>query len=259
MSVDRKTQIIRAFDRAEHYDSHAHVQKIVAQRLAQRIAGLDIDLALPAWEIGCGTGFLTEAILERRPDLKLTISDIAPAMVDRVRLRIGEKPTLRYATIDGEQPEVAPDGGYGLIASSLAFQWFDDLQLSIARFQAMLAPGGWLVFTTLAAGTFVEWRTAERDAGRTISTRDYPTADAMRASCPENCGMEINIYPLTAVHPDGMAFLRGLKAIGADTAWQSAEPQPSKSLRKAVALLEHSHENGVQVTYEIAEVVVRRK
>jgi malonyl-CoA O-methyltransferase len=42
-------------------------------------------------EIGCGTGFLSEALLARLPAASLTATDIAPAMLERARQRLGAR------------------------------------------------------------------------------------------------------------------------------------------------------------------------
>ena len=143
MPANRKSRIVRAFDRADGYDAHARVQRVAAARLAAHIERLEIDPSLPALEIGCGTGFLTQRL--RAP--RLLATDIAPAMVERARARIPTRPELSFAVLDGEQPGTAPHGRYGLIASNLAFQWFADLPAAVSRLAALLAPGGRLVFT----------------------------------------------------------------------------------------------------------------
>src|SRR3546814_16589572 len=68
--------------------------------------------------------------------------------------------TLFRSAMDGEQPCFAEHVRFDLICSSLAFQWFDDLHASVARLARWLAPGGYLAFTTMADGSFAEWRVA---------------------------------------------------------------------------------------------------
>ncbi len=253
MPESRKSRITSAFDGAQAYDANARIQLVVANRLAGRLAGLPIDHELPALEIGCGTGFLSEALLEAFPDLALTLSDIAPSMVDRARARLGKRPGLSYAVVDGEHPGVPPAGGWGLIASSLAFQWFEHPGGAIARMVATLAPGGWLGFSTLGAGSFAEWTSALAEAGLSGLTRAYPDADALRDLCPSGTEVAIETYHLSEAHADGLAFLRGLRAIGAATPWEG-KGSPAR-LRHAIARFEAG---GAAVGYEIAEVFVRK-
>ncbi|MGE3747898.1 MAG: methyltransferase [Sphingomonadaceae bacterium] len=254
MTLSRKDRIARAFDRAEDYDGEAEIQRIVATRLAERVLALNLDPSLPALEIGCGTGFLTEALLAARRDLALTISDIAPAMLDRARARIGERPNLRYALIDGEAPAL-PAARFGLIVSSLAFQWFEHPLQSIERLIPALTPGGRLAFSTLGAGSFREWTDAQQQAGLVGLTRDYPHADLFSGIASEACEVDVNGYSLEQKHADGKSFLRSLRAIGAHARWRDDAPAPTGRLRHAITLFE---QKGATISYEITEVVIRR-
>src|SRR3546814_17743195 len=65
VAMARKQAIRQAFGSATRYDQEAHVQREVAIRLAERIAGLSLPPNPRILEIGCGTGFLTSALQER--------------------------------------------------------------------------------------------------------------------------------------------------------------------------------------------------
>ena len=146
-----KQRICEAFDGASAYDDHAMVQRQVAAEVARRI------LALPppsrVLEIGCGTGLLAAAIGGALADADWLMTDIAPAMVARSRLRFAGDPRFRFALLDGEEPERA-GGPFDLVCSSLAVQWFQRPEQSLLRLFRLLRPGGRLVFSTLADGTF---------------------------------------------------------------------------------------------------------
>src|SRR3546814_10718433 len=76
-------------------------------------------------------------------------------MAARCREGLGEgRGRFRYVAMDGERPCFAPDVRFDLVCSSLAFQWFHDLEGAVASLCALLAPGGHLAFTTLAEGSF---------------------------------------------------------------------------------------------------------
>jgi len=250
----RKERIVRAFGQAEGYDSHAVIQREAARRLADSIAAYVPRPAGPALEIGCGTGMLSSAMLAHWPDLQLTVTDIAPAMVERARTRLGPRASVDFAVADGEDPPAVTDG-WGLILSSLAFQWFDRLDEALARLYDRLARGGWLCFATLGADTFREWRDARAAAGLADATRSYPDAGNWGALVPAGCEYRVERYLLTEQHADGFAFLRGLKAIGAATAWNDDRGASPRGLRRAVSLLEAG---GCAVTYDIAQLMIRR-
>lgn len=200
--------IVHAFDRAADYDSHAAIQREAAARLADRVAALVLPAHPRVLEIGCGTGLLGEALVDRLPGARWLMTDLAPAMIERARGRFAGRADIDFAVMDGEAPDVA--GPFDLIVSSLAMQWFADLAGSIARLRALLAPGGRIAFTTMAAGSFAEWRAAHGllPAG----TPDYPTRETLSAA-----GLDVTIETLIEQHPDAGHFLHSVKGIGAGT------------------------------------------
>ena len=93
-----------------------------ARRLAEDIARLDLPPRPRILEIGCGTGLLTRELARRLGPADWMLTDISPAMLEIARLGPRRK-AARYAALDGEHPDALP-GGYDLICSSLAVQWF---------------------------------------------------------------------------------------------------------------------------------------
>ena len=200
--------IASAFDRAADYDSHAAIQREAAVRLADRIATLPLPRHPRVLEIGCGTGLLGAALVDRLPGARWLMTDLSPAMIERARSRFAGRPEIDFAVMDGEAPDVS--GSFDLIVSSLAMQWFADLPASVARLREMLALGGWIAFTTMAAGSFAEWRAAH-DA-LPAGTPDYPTREALAAT-----GLDVSIETLIERHADARHFLHSVKGIGAGT------------------------------------------
>lgn len=255
MATHRKPAIARAFDRAEDYDAHAIVQRAAAKRLAELIADLP---ALPkprALEIGCGTGFLSARLIPSLPGCELILSDLSDAMVRRTRAAVGDLGNVRFLVMDGERPALRPRPDFGLICSSLAFQWFDDLGGAIAGLVERLAPGGHLAVATLSAGTFAEWRVAHARSGLPPATRDYPSTAEIAALCPPGMPARIETQTLVEHHRDGRAFLRGLKAIGAHTPWEPRRPLPAGAMRRVLQAFE---QGGASATYQIAHVILRK-
>ncbi len=232
--------VAAAFDRAADYDRHAIVQRRVAETLAERIAALPLPPAPRVLEIGCGTGLLGVALVERLPGARWLMSDIAPAMVERARLRFGKRSEIRFATMDGERPDAA--GPFDLICANLAAQWFADLPAAVARLRALLSPQGRLAFTTLTAGSFAEWRQAHR--GLPCGTRDYPSAAALAA-----LGLDVRVDRHVLHHADAAEFLRGVKAIGAGTPKPGHRPLAPAALRQVMARFEA---DGARATYAVA-------
>jgi malonyl-CoA O-methyltransferase len=239
--------IAAAFDRAETYDQHAEVQRRVAAALAARVAALPLPARPRILEIGCGTGLLGLELIERLPGADWIMTDIAPAMIDRARTRFGRREGIRFAVMDGERPDCT--GPFDLVVSNLALQWFRDLPASVAQLRGLLAPGGWLAFTTLAAGTFAEWRAAHGDLPP--ATLDFASGAELAA-----LGLDVSIDETLISHGSARAFLHGLKALGAGTPRPGHRPLRPAELR---AVIERFERAGAPARYVVATCLYRRE
>lgn len=255
-SLARRARIGAAFAGARDYDHHARVQHRVALALAQLLATLPLPPAPRLLEIGCGTGFLTAELASRWPGAPLLVTDLAPAMVERCRARIGEVPGCAFRILDGEQGERPAAAPFDLITSSLAFQWFEDLPAALAHLGAWLAPGGTLAFTTLLVGTFAEWQAAHAGLGLTAGTPRFPSADELAVMIPPGLTHEMAIDTLVEPQGSARAFLHGLKALGAGTAAAGYQPLAPGALRQAMARYEAA---GATATYEVATCLLTRE
>jgi len=234
-------RIARAFDAALAYDAHAVVQRQVADWLAERI----VAVASPAprvLEVGCGTGFLTSATLPRlvRPDWLMT--DIAPAMLAR---GLATNPAARGLVMDGERPDLPDETPFDLIVSSLAVQWFGDLESGLRRLAGLLAPGGRMLVTTLVAGTFAAWHEAHRAEGFVAGSPVYPPVEAL--------GWPVEIRRFEQRHGSAADFMRALRAIGAGTPRDGHRPIPPGAMRRIARRFEAG---GAVATYEVALIEI---
>ncbi len=237
--------IARAFDRAADYDAYAAIQREAAVRLADRVAALPLPSRPRVLEIGCGTGLLGAALVDRLPGACWRMTDLAPTMVERARSRFTGRPGIHFAVMDGEAPDVP--GPFDLIVSNLAMQWFADPPGSVARLRRMLAPGGWIAFTTMAAGSFAEWRDAH--GALPAGTPDYPTHDALTAT-----GLDVSIETLIERHTDARQFLHSVKGIGAGTPRPGHRPLTPAQLHAVMARFEAA---GCVASYVVATCLGR--
>ncbi len=229
---DRRGRVAAAFGRAEGYEGAADVQRAMAETLAGRIAGTALPPHPRILELGCGTGFLTRALAAAIGPACWTVSDIAPAMIERARVALNLD--ADYRVIDGEAVDPAL-GHFDLIASNMAFQWFADLSGGIARLADRLAPGGLLAFSTMAAGSFAEWRAALSAEGLDAGMAVYPDRDALSALAPLGWQAEVEVVDMPEQHDDARHFLGRLKAIGAGTPAPGYRPVTAAALRRAMA------------------------
>ncbi|MET0588192.1 MAG: methyltransferase domain-containing protein [Novosphingobium sp.] len=251
-----KLRVAGAFNAATDYAAYAKVQHHVATDLADSIAALAYVSAkqhdLRLLEIGCGTGFLTQALLSRGIGGRWVVTDIAPGMITRCAETVSGhgNALLEFATMDGEAPlPEIQQGSCDLICSSLAFQWFGDLSRSLARLTDLLAPGGVLAFTTLLDGTFHEWEQAHCALGLASGGLAYPGPEQLAASFPPGGTLTITERVESERHADARAFLRSVKRIGAGTSSAGRKPLLPAELRRVMARFEVS---GATATYRVA-------
>jgi malonyl-CoA O-methyltransferase len=225
------------------------VQWLVASRLAERIEAAPLPRQSRILEIGCGTGFLSARLADAFPDGELLLTDVAASMLERCRARVGQRP--RYLVLDGERPQ-GLEGGFDLIASSLALQWFVDLRGGLDRLTGLLAPGGRMMFATLGRKTFNEWREAHSALGLVCGTPQYPGVEAFPwpADAQHVMAEELIRQP----YDDGHDFVRSLKALGAGEPAPGHQPLSAGSFRRLL----NSLSGEFSATYHILYGEIRR-
>jgi malonyl-CoA O-methyltransferase len=200
-------------------------------------------------EVGCGTGFLTQEAWPRldRPDWLMT--DIAPGMLARGLARM---PGLRGRVMDGERPDLPGEAGFDLIVSSLAVQWFTDLEAGLERLAALVRPGGRMLVTTLAQGTFAAWHDAHRAEGYAAGSPAYPSTEALAAMALP--GLDVTLRRFEQRHGSAADFMRALRAIGAGTPREGHRPIPQGAMRRIARWFEAA---GAVAAYEVALIELR--
>lgn len=164
-------RVERAFRRGfASYGAEARVQRVVAARLAQLLARAGAPGRFAqGFEIGCGTGNLTRALMARAHFDALMLNDLVPEVAPAgFAMRAGDAMAVAW-------PET-PD----LIASASAIQWLASPEALIARAGAALAPGGWLALASFGPGQFAELAALGSRAG----APGLRGADALAAALP---------------------------------------------------------------------------
>lgn len=124
-----------------------------AAGLAQRIGEIIADWSprtqrLDVFEIGCGTGICTRAILSQRAALHITAVDSAPQMLDQARVNLAdgiEKGSVTLAANDALSAlRALSDSSVDVVASNYAIHNFDaDYRAAaIAEIHRVLRRGG---------------------------------------------------------------------------------------------------------------------
>jgi malonyl-CoA O-methyltransferase len=265
----RITGIRRQFNRSAEgsYDIHADVQRLMADRLAKSILGWKSKShadELNILEIGCGTGNLTEILVNQWPAASITALDIAPAMITVAEQRINSNSNTRFLHADVEAwASEAPTDSFDLIVSNACFQWLSHPWQTLKHMQRILRTGGLLVFTTFGPDTFRELHQAfdgvyrsngmepQRHGLSFLSTAQWN--NVLREAGFSNIQCKQDIQKETYISPRD--FLLSVKAMGASTS--EATTISGLSSRRLFTDMykeyedKHSIQGGVVATYEL--------
>jgi trans-aconitate 2-methyltransferase len=105
------------------------------------VGWLDLDGDERVLDAGCGTGQVTERLLERLPDGEVVALDGSPSMIDQARERLGED-RVRYLVHDLLDP--IPIEPVDAVLSTATFHWVPDHDRLFANLAEVLEPGGQL-------------------------------------------------------------------------------------------------------------------
>lgn len=251
--VTWKEKVARRFNAASTtYDEAATPQRHLALHLANTIQTQSLPRNPVVLEVGCGTGFLTEALAPALQPALWHATDIAPQMVWACLNRM--KPyavTLEGRCMDGEAPDLLP-GTVDLVVSGMTAQWFSDHVGALHRLHDLLHPGGLLAMTLPGAGTFSEWRTLCERAGVQAALPPGPSRQDLEAQLPR---AQISTLTIPVLCPDLVGFLDHLRHTGARTAPPGTDPMTTAQMR---CLVQMTRGRPLTMTYEILTVLWSR-
>lgn len=154
-----KERLSRQFDRsASTYDEHATIHKHMAHRI---LLSLKEQIPDPGkiLEIGCGTGYLTQLIIDHYPQAMVTAVDISQKMIEMAKEKLVSTSPVQFMVGDAERMDWVKQGPFDLIVSNATLHWLNTPLQSISNCFQALKPDGWLVASTYGPDTFHELST----------------------------------------------------------------------------------------------------
>lgn len=148
-----------AFDRnAFRYDQEAIVQRRMALQLASLLP--EGKTFRQVFEFGCGTGFLTEALLQRIHSSNLLLNDLSERMLERAVERISPHVAKTQVSVKPYPGDIErmPIPQSSLIASSASLQWLSNPLALLTRCWLALEAGGYLLIATFGEENLRELR-----------------------------------------------------------------------------------------------------
>lgn len=211
-AIDKR--IRRAFsDAAMQYDILSSMQKEIGRELVKKLEALeDSRLIL---DVGMGTGWMTNRLMNLFPDAKVVGIDSAVGMIQEARKKYEN---LNSINADAR---VLPfkSGQFDIVISNLAYQWVSDLKKAFAETHRLLREDGTFCVTMFGHGTLKELFTS-LDAVNDKKVIVHRLADrAMIEAALDSVSfrdIEIETETIKVHFPDMLSLVKWLKDIGAN-------------------------------------------
>lgn len=137
------------------YDRISATMEALGRDVLGRLELSGDELVLDA---GCGSGRITETLLERLPRGRVIAVDESPSMIEAARRRLGERAELRVLDLLELELSEPADA----ILSTATFHWIGDHPRLFARLHGALRPGGHLVAQCGGRGNIEKLRARAR-------------------------------------------------------------------------------------------------
>ncbi|MFH1541403.1 MAG: malonyl-ACP O-methyltransferase BioC [Elusimicrobiota bacterium] len=139
---------------ADHYDDYCSVQNHSAKVLVSKIKkNKSASSGEKILDIGCGTGNYTLLLKEKFIDANIKAVDISNKMVEIASKKTADN-KIEFVVADAEIMEL--DEKFDIITSNASFQWFLNLEKSLAKYKKLLGNGCVIIFSIFGPKTFYE-------------------------------------------------------------------------------------------------------
>jgi len=157
MTEINKAIVKKRFERSSStYNVNAETQKSISQRLIDKITCIDGLGKNRVLEIGCGTGFLTDRLLNELKPEEFYINDINEKVFPEIEEIAGNNNFKNYKLIPGDAEELLFPDNLDLVISTSTFQWFNNLKSFIQNIANVIKKDGYLAFSSFGISNFKE-------------------------------------------------------------------------------------------------------
>ncbi len=155
MAID-KVLVKRQFDNGlRTYDNYAQTQRNVAAELVQMVSEAGFDHFNKVFEVGCGSGLLTQKLLENFQIDKLLTNDITCASQEHMD-RISAQNFRKIEFLCGDAEKIIFPQNNNAVFSSSTLQWFNGLNKFFDKVNANLNHKGLFAFSTFGPDNYKE-------------------------------------------------------------------------------------------------------
>jgi len=249
-----KRQIRKSFENAaQNYDAMATLQRQVGCELSEQLI---IPHDARVLDVGCGTGFFTQQLIDNMRLRNVFALDIAMPMLLKTQQRLADR-HISLLCADAEQLPFAAHSLDGVV-SNLALQWCLGLDDMIADVSRVLRPNGRFVFSTFGVSALCELKAAWAEVDDFPHVNDFCSSAEIRQYMQSagfvDIRIESKVYQLK--YNGVIELMRELKGIGAHNVSQARNKRLTTKgqLQSLLAAYPIDKDGKITASYEIIYV-----
>lgn len=240
------------------YHEKAEIQQKVAKGLTASIKPWkEIIPTGKVLEVGCGTGFLSELMLQEFPDREFVLSDASSNMVEFTKNRLQKSERVEFQVLNVDDIK-DPKPTYSLIISNFAAQWFEDTSVGLEILTKMLKPGGLLLTAFPGNKSFMEWYECCLELGLPYTVNPLPNIEEVAVKLSLS-PVQLDYYEndLFQDFQSSMEFFRHLKEIGAGTS-TTGKSLSYKQLKLLTNFWDKKASNNIKAKWHVVYLAVKK-
>lgn len=243
------------------YDKNASVQKLAADKMIESLKPwLDIIPSGPILEVGCGTGFVTEKLLQLFPDREVFVTDLSYEMVKFCERKMHRENLLsnnvKFGVLDGD--DIKDVEKYALIISGFTIQWSKDAMTSAYAMIDALKPSGLLLLSFPGDHSFTQWKMMCQDLQIPYTGNKLPEEDRLVVQMSMKPVLVDSFSEIIPERYDSVTdFFKSLKNIGAGTPTNN-ERLTKSQMQSLINYWEKKYPDVVEVDYQLVYVAAKK-
>lgn len=231
----------RSFERAANsYDKAAVLQREIGDRLSSRLDYVKLDPST-VLDLGCGTGYLSEKLMQRYSKAQIVATDIALSMLHKTAEKGGWFRKPYSVCSEAERLPFAADS-FDLVISNLMLQWCEDLPHVFTGVNRVLKSDSLFSFTSFGPDTLKELRESWQCVDNYPHTNPFAdmhdVGDALMQAGFQQPVLDMEM--ITMHYPSLRALMMDLKNIGASNA--AVERQRGLTGKQTLQRLEEAYQ-----------------
>lgn len=244
---------------AKNYDSYAKHHKLIASKLLEELYKLNLT-PMNCLELGCGSGILSEGLVNLFPKSRKVFSDGSEEMLNLCKEKTGSTELHKYKKINFNRP--LSNTTSELIVSSCSLQWLEYPEIFVRNLPKYLSKQGFTAHAIPIRGMLHELHDSFLKTNSNWSSLRYKTADEWKKLF-EYRGFTVitaSTRSFTVSYKNSIDVLKAVRGIGASLS-NDRDMLPTSNLRNTLNYYQkkYSNQGRIPATYNILFLIAQLK